>query len=59
MAESFFVNDVLVLFAIGVNVSEAIRYAMDESSKILTSFSIGFAIVGTEPKRAEAKIAET
>jgi len=31
---------------------------MDESSKTLTFEIIGFAIAGTEPKRAEAKIAE-
>ena len=30
------------------------RYAVEESNKILTSDVIGFAIVGTDPKNADA-----
>ena len=37
-------HDVLVLFAIGVNVSAAMRYAIDVSSKILMLDVIGFAM---------------
>jgi hypothetical protein len=47
-----------LVFANGVKVAAVIRYAIDESKTILTLDITGLAIVGTEPKSADATIME-
>ena len=48
----------MLLYAIGVNVADAIKYEKVASSRMFTLDTNGFAMVGTAPKSADAIIAD-